>query len=221
LPPYHVPQLGSLVRTTWDRSKLFLTNAGTTIFAVCIVIWALSYFPHKKVEQMSPAVQEQVAAFERQKTPEAAEAREQLIASEQLRHSCIGWIGHTIEPAIRPLGFDWRLGIGILSSFLAREVFVGTMGITFAVGEADEESAALRDKLASATWPDGRKVLTPLTGIGLMVFYVLACQCVSTLAVVRKETGSWRWPALMFGYMSVLAYVGALVVHQVGLAIAS
>ncbi len=217
LPPYHMPQLGSLVRTMWDRSKLFLTNAGTTIFAVCVIIWALSYFPHTKVTQFPPAVRKQIAALDQQHTPTSAEASKHLIASEQLRHSFIGRIGHAIEPTIKPLGFDWRLGIGILTSFLAREVFVGTMGITFAVGEADENSVALREKLASATWPDGRKVLTPLTGIGLMAFYVLACQCVSTLAVVRKETGSWRWPALMFGYMSVLAYVGALVVHQVGL----
>ncbi len=216
LPPYHMPKLGSLVRTMWDRSKLFLTNAGTTIFAVCVIIWALSYFPHRKASQMSPEVQSQLAALDQKGTPESAEARDHLIASEQLRHSCIGWIGHAVEPAIKPLGFDWRLGIGILSSFLAREVFVGTMGITFAVGDADENSVALRDKLATAQWPDGRKVLTPLTGIGLMVFYVLACQCVSTLAVVRKETGSWRWPAFMFAYMSVLAYAGALVVHQVG-----
>ncbi len=114
------------------------------------------------------------------------------------------------------MGYDWRLGVGILSSFLAREVFVGTMGITFAVGEADEDSGELRDQLASATWPDGRVVLTPLVGIGLMVFYVLACQCVSTLAVVKRETNSWRWPAFLFAYMTALAYVCALLIYQIG-----
>jgi ferrous iron transport protein B len=128
----------------------------------------------------------------------------------------MGRLGRVIEPAIKPLGYDWRIGIGILSSFLAREVFVGVMGITFAVGEVDESSPDLRDKLAGATWPDGRRILTPLTAIGLMVFYVLACQCVSTLAVVRRETQSWRWPIFMFAYMTVLAYGAALGIHQAG-----
>ncbi|MBN2563476.1 MAG: hypothetical protein JXQ75_21365, partial [Phycisphaerae bacterium] len=145
------------------------------------------------------------------------QARENIIAAARLRNSYLGRIGHAIEPAIKPLGYDWRIGIGLLSSFLAREVFVGTMGITFAIGEVDEESEALRDRLAAATWPDGRPVLTPLVGVGLMVFYVLACQCVSTVAVVRRETNSWRWPALMFTYMTILAYVSALLVHQIGI----
>ena len=139
-----------------------------------------------------------------------AAARERIVAAEQLRHSYLGRFGRTIEPAIRPMGFDWRLGVGILSSFLAREVFVGTMGITYSVGEADESSTELRDQLAAATWPDGRRVLTPAAGLSLMVFYVLACQCVSTLAVTRRETGSWRWPMLMFAYMTTLACAAAL-----------
>ncbi len=212
LPPYHLPRLGGLVRSTWDRSKLFLTNAGTAIFAACVVIWALSYFPRTDPADFSPETKARLAALDEGDT----DARAKVIAGERLRRSYIGRLGHAIEPAIKPLGFDWRIGIGILSSFLAREVFVGTMGITFAVGEADEQSTALRDALASTSWPEGGRVLTPLTGVGLMVFYVLACQCVSTLAVVRKETGSWWWPALMFAYMSVLAYAGALAVYQLG-----
>lgn len=212
LPPYHMPKLGGLLRLTWDRGKLFLTNAGTIIFAVCVVIWALSYFPRTSEADFSDDAKARLAAV----SPEDEGERDDLIASERLRHSYIGRMGRMIEPAIEPLGFDWRIGIGVLSSFLAREVFVGTMGITFAVGEADEESIGLREQLAGATWPDGRKLMTPLTGIGLMVFYVLACQCVSTLAVVRKETGTWRWPAFMFAYMSILAYVAALAVYQIG-----
>lgn len=212
LPPYHLPRAGATLRVMWDRSKSFLTNAGTTIFAVCVIIWALSYFPRMQEGELSAETRSKLASL----SDTDAEERDNLLAAEQLSHSFIGRIGHTIEPVIRPLGFDWRLGIGILSSFLAREVFVGTMGITFALGETDESSPALKDQLAAATWPDGRKLLTPAAGVGLMVFYVLACQCVSTLAVVRKETGTWRWPALMFAYMTVLAYVGALAVYQIG-----
>ncbi len=212
LPPYHLPKLGGLLRTTWDRAKLFLTNAGTIIFAVCVVIWALSYFPRTSEADFSPEATAQLASMADADVGD----RENLIASERLRLSYLGRTGRLIEPVLEPLGFDWRIGVGVLSSFLAREVFVGTMGITFAVGEADEQSVALRERLADATWPDGRRLMTPLTGIGLMVFYVLACQCVSTLAVVKKETGSWRWPAMMFAYMSVMAYVAALAVHQIG-----
>lgn len=212
LPPYHFPQIRTVLRTTWDRSKLFLTGAGTTIFAVCVVVWALSYFPRLDVNKLSPAETTQLASI-----PENdAAARDHTMQSLQLRNSAIGHVGRFIEPVIEPLGYDWRMGIGILTSFLAREVFVGTMGITFALGETDETSDALRDRLQTAEWPDGRKLVTPLSGLSLMVFYVFACQCVSTLAVVRKETGGWKWPAFMFAYMTIIAYVGALAVFQVG-----
>ena len=108
------------------------------------------------------------------------------------------------------------VGVGILGAFAAREVFVSTLAIVFDIGDADEESATLRSALREARWPDGRQLLTPLAGVSLMVFFVLACQCMSTIAVVRRESGSWRWPALMFAYMSVLAYVGALATYQGG-----
>lgn len=212
LPPYRVPQGRVVLRTMWDRSKQFLTGAGTTIFAVCIVIWGLSYFPRLDETSLPAPAQARLSALD----PNDAEAREQIVEGEQLRQSWLGRMGRAIEPAIEPLGFDWRLGVGILSSFLAREVFVGTMGITFSIGEADETSTALRDKLADATWPDGHTLLTPRVGVALLLFYVLACQCVSTLAVTRRETGTWRWPAFMFGYMTVLAYGAALFVNQVG-----
>ncbi len=212
LPPYHRPRPGAIARTVWDRSKLFLTGAGTMIFAASVVIWALTYFPRLDEDNLSAAVATRIAQLD----PADATGRENIIAGAQIRQSFLGRLGRTIEPAIEPLGYDWRPGVGILSSFLAREVFVSTMGITFSLGEADESSIALRASLAGAQWPDGGAVLTPLTGVGLMVFYVLACQCISTLALTRRETRSWRWPAFMFGYMTTLAYIAALAVYQIG-----
>lgn len=212
LPPYHLPRPWPIVRGAWDRSKLFLTRAGTTIFAVCVIVWAMSYYPRMQPGQMSGESAARLAEV----APGDEEGREHVLESEQLRQSYLGRLGRSIEPVIRPMGFDWRIGIGILSSFLAREVFVGTMGITFSVGEADESSVELRERLAGATWPDGRLVLTPLAGISLMVFYMLACQCVSTLAVTRRETGGWKWPAFMFAYMTVLACGASMLIYQVG-----
>lgn len=211
LPSYHVPRVGALLRSTWDRSKLFLTNAGTVIFCVSVIVWALSYFPRYAESELPADARARIAAAVNDEA-----ARDHILAAEQLKASYIGQLGHLIEPAIAPLGYDWRLGIGLLSSFLAREVFVSVMGITFAVGESDESSVDLRRQLQAATWPDGRLVLTAPAGVGLMVFYVFACQCISTLAVVKKETQSWRWPIFMFAYMSVLAYAAALAAYQIG-----
>lgn len=195
LPPYRMPRLANSLRHTWDRSKLFLTQAGTIILAMSIVLWALAYFPRA----------------------------DQSVVGEpgvQLRESYMGRIGRHMEPLIEPLGFDWKIGVGLAASFAAREVFVATMGVVYGVGEeADEKSASLRERIAAANWPDGRKVYTPLVGISLMVFYVLACQCMSTLAVVRRETGSWRWPIFMFTYMTALAYAASFVVYQGGKAL--
>jgi ferrous iron transport protein B len=192
MPPYRMPRLGTVVRHTWSRSKLFLLRAGNIILLASIVLWALAYFPR-------------------------AEASADLEPGVQLRNSYIGRVARSIEPVIEPLGFDWKTGIGVVSSFAAREVFVSTMGVVYGVGDdADEGSVPLRDSIRAATWPDGRKVFTPLVGISLMVFYVLACQCMSTLAVVKRETNSWRWPVFMFVYMTVLAYVASFVVYQGG-----
>ena len=140
-------------------------------------------------------------------------------AGERLRYSVVGRMGQAIEPLIKPLGYDWKIGVGIIASLAAREVFVSTMGVVYSVGEADEDSKSLREQITEARWPDGRPVFTPLTAVSLMIFYVLACQCTSTLAVVKRETASWRWPAFMFAYMSVLAYVAALLVYQIGSAL--
>ena len=198
LPPYRAPRLRAVLRVMWDRSRLFLTRAGTVILAATVVLWALMSYP---------------------KSPEPTRPSDAQETALNLEHSAAGRLGRLVAPAIRPLGYDWKIGVGVIASFSAREVFISTMGIVYSVGEADEPYSPLRDQIRAATWPDGSKVFTPVVAVGLMMFYVLACQCVSTLAVVRRETNSWRWPLFMFAYMSVLAYVAALLVYQIGSAL--
>ena len=193
LPPYRWPVARVLARTTWRQVRSFLVDAGTIILALTIVMWALLNYP----KPSDPAAG----------------------AGTQVRTSAAGRIGHLMEPALEPLGLDWRVGIGILGAFSAREVFVSTLGIVFDISDADETNQPLRDKLGAATRADGTRLFTPASGVALMVFFVLACQCMSTVAVVRRESGSWRWPLFMFGYQTVLAYVSALVVYQVGRAL--
>ena len=188
LPPYRLPSVRVLVFNVWQRVRAFLIGAGTVILALTIVLWALLSYP---------------------KTPDAA-------PGDQLRHSFAGRLGHAIEPAIAPLGFDWRIGVGIIGAFTAREVFVSTLAIVFDIESADGTDEPLRQALRAATWPDGRRLMTPLAGVSLMVFFVLACQCMSTIAVVRRESGTWRWPLFMLAYMTALAYGASLLVYQAG-----
>lgn len=218
LPPYRRPRLRNVAFATWERVRRFLVDAGTVILALTIVLWAGLEYPK---DEATPArlapLREAAAAIEdegeRDERLAALDAEEKGAA---LRHSIGGRIGTAIEPAIEPLGFDYRIGIGILGAFAAREVFVSTLGIAFDVGEADEQSTSLRTALKTAKRRDGAPLMTPLTGVSLMVFFVLACQCMSTIAVVRRESGSWKWPGLMFAYMSLLAYGAALLVYQGG-----
>lgn len=226
LPPYRLPRLSSVFRVIWDRSRIFLTTAGTIILAFSILLWALTYFPRQTRTWEEYTSQRTALAMQAESDASqtaAVEARiEELgnqAAAEQLRSSYAGRMGQWIEPAILPLGFNWEIGIGLLSSFAARELFVGTLGVVYSTGDADENSAPLQQRIQRATWPDGRTLFTPLVGVTLLVFYALACQCISTLAIVRQETNSWRWPAFMLGYMSLLAYSAALIVRHVGLAL--
>ncbi len=219
LPPYRRPVARVLLRNTWRQVRAFLVDAGTTILALTIIVWALLSYPrHPAAEGQFDARR---AAIE-QTTPAGPDrdARLEALAGqkhgEALRSSVGGLLGRVLEPVLEPLGFDWRIGVGILGAFMAREVFVSTMGIVFDINDADEQNQPLRDALRGATRADGTPLMTPLTGIALMVFFVLACQCASTLAVVRRESGSWRWPAFMFAYQTSLAYVVALVVYQGG-----
>jgi ferrous iron transport protein B len=212
LPAYRLPAPRQVLATVYSRGKIFVTQAGTIILAFSIVLWALAYFPR------SDTIPAQAQA--RIEAGEDAELVGAWEASAQVEQSFMGRMGKAIEPTIEPLGFDWRVGVGLVASFAAREVLVSTLGIVYSVGEdADEESVPLRQRLQEARRPDGRPTFTWLTALSLMVFFVLACQCMSTLAVVKRETASWRWPIFMFVYMTIVAYVGSLIVYQGGLAL--
>jgi len=195
LPPYRFPNLRSIARSMLERSMAFLKEAGTVILVCTIALWALLYFP--RAGDAPPNV-------------DAATHQAQA-----LERSYGGRVGKAIEPAIEPLGFDWKIGVGLIGSFAAREVFVSTMALVYGVGETDDEALPLREKIRTET-KQGKPAYTPLVGMSLLVFFALACQCMSTLAVVRRETNTWRWPVFMFGYMTVLAYVCSLLVYQAG-----
>ena len=190
MPPYRRPSLRVTLQRMWERSVIFLRRAGTIILSVAVIIWALSTYPKPSNPDATPA--------------------------QALAGSAAGKLGHFIEPLIKPLGYDWKIGIGIISSFAAREVFVGTMSVIYSIENGDENSPALRTAMLGERHTDGSPVFTPLVCVGLMVFYVLAMQCLSTVAVVRRETNSWKWPLFQIGYMSLLAWVGAFLVFQVG-----
>lgn len=232
LPPYRRPDLRSVIRRAFDRCTVFVRDAGTVILACSIVLWAMLYFPRAPASQerleeaakVQRAFQISMEKASKERAEEVAARREaafqniaRKIEADRLGNSFAARIGKTMEPVIEPLGYDWKIGIGLLASFAAREVLVSTLGLVYGVGEADEESASLREAIKQERDPEtGRPVYTPLVGLSLMVFFLLACQCMSTLAIVRRETNSWRWPAFMFGYMTVLAYLGALLVYQGG-----
>ena len=189
MPPYHAPNPRTVLMTMLERAGLFLRRAGTLILSVSIVLWFLSSYPK------SPAG-----------TPPAA----------QLAHSYAGTAGHVLEPVIRPLGFDWRIGVSLVSSFVAREVFVSSMGTIYSVGDknstTEEVSHSLTDKLRADT------LFSPLLAICVMIYYVLAMQCMSTIAVVKRETNGWTWPLFMTGYMTALAWLGTFAVYHIGTA---
>ena len=218
LPPYRVPVWRNIALITWRRVQKFLSDAGTIILTMTIILWALLSFPRStEIETRYEEARSGLAAL----ADPAGQAAERsrlngLESAEQIRFSVAGRVGQAVEPVLEPLGFDWRIGVGILGAFAAREVFVSTLGIVFGIEGADEESGTLRSSLQTARREDGSPLMTPLTGVSIMVFFVLACQCMSTIVVVRKESGTWGWPLFMFAYMSVLAYAASFTIYQTG-----
>jgi ferrous iron transport protein B len=228
MPVYKRPAVGTVVRRVGEAGWEFLRRAGTIIVAAMIVVWALLYFPNgPEYEKQIAGLHEEKQQLEEDGNEEAAEAVEEKINTadgEWKRQSYLGRAGKAIEPAVRPLGWDWKIGMAALASFPAREVVVGTLGIIYNLGdtteEEDQEAARqkLAEKMKKETFDDdpGRRVMTIPAGLSLMVFFALCCQCASTLAVIKRETRSWFWPLFTFVYMTLLAYVGALVVYQIG-----
>jgi ferrous iron transport protein B len=190
LPPYHLPRMKDVALHMIERAWIFLKRAGTVILGISIVLWFLTTYP-----KAAPGAN----------------------AAQQVEHSFAGRAGHALEPIIKPLGFDWRIGIGLVSSFAAREVFVSSTAVVFNVENfKDTDVTPLRATLRDAKWPDGRVLFTPLVCLSLMVYYVFAMQCMSTVAVVRRETNSWRWPLFQIAYMTGTAWIVCFVVYNGG-----
>lgn len=219
LPPYRMPNFRTVFQNMFTRAGLFVKRAGTVILAISIVLWALTYFP-RPIETATP--EQEAAKFEKvvESCGCAIEAEKKIEEEKQslaLQNSYAGQLGHAIEPVIAPLGFDWKIGIALISSFAAREVLVSTLSIIYNVGKDSEaDSETLTSAIRDAKRADGTPVWTPLTAITLMVFFVLAMQCMSTIAIVRRETNSWKWTMFMVGYMTILAYVAAFITYQGG-----
>ena len=209
MPNYKLPLLKNVIITVIEKTKTFVLEAGKIILAISIILWVLaSYGPGDKFNNAESYVQ----TYETQ----SAHERSDQIAAYKLEHSYIGIIGKTIEPMIKPLGYDWKVGIGLVASFAAREVFVGTLATIYSVGSASEGENidTIKTKMQNETYADGTKVFTLASGISLLLFYAFAMQCMSTLAIVKRETKSWKWPILQLIGMTAIAYICALIAFQ-------
>jgi ferrous iron transport protein B len=205
MPNYRIPLLKNVFITIVEKTKSFVLEAGKIILAISILLWVLASNGPGEAFKNAPEI---VSAQEH-----VTEANfNQKLNAYKLEHSYLGRIGKGIEPLIQPLGYDWKIGIAIVSSFAAREVFVGTLATIYNVGDAEEET--IKNRMAAETYADGTPVFTLASGLSLMVFYAFAMQCMSTLAIVRKETNSWRWPSIQLVVMTAVAYIGALLTFQ-------
>ena len=218
LPPYRLPSLRGTLRMMRQRATVFLKEAGTGILIFTMLLWGLLSFPrpdtpHEQPPLPAAAIHQQGTTSTGDPAPMAVKAKAGPTAIEQ---SYGGRLGKAIEPALRPLGFDWKIGVGLIGAFAAREVFVSTLGLVYGIGDAGDDAAPLRDKIRAERNEQGARAYTPLMGLSLMVFFALSCQCMSTLMVVYRETKTVRWPLFMFGYMTTLAYIASFLVFQGG-----
>lgn len=210
LPEYRAPRWGNVFINLFEKVKVFVLDAGKVILAVSILLWALaSYGPSDRIENAIAKIK-----VEENATSEEVQAYEEKVASAKLENSYMGILGKTIEPVIQPLGYDWKIGISLLTSFAAREVFVGSMATIYSVHQEDDDTRGLIEKMRSEKRADGTPVYTLASGLSLMVFYVYAMQCMATLAIVKRETKSWKWPLIQIAYMGALAYLASLIVFN-------
>ena len=212
MPSYKVPLFKNVGINVIEKTKAFVFGAGKIILAISIILWFLG--SHGPENDFGKA--EEIVKTELSKTTNAINPKllEDEISSYKLEHSYIGIIGRTIEPAIKPLGYDWKIGIAVVSSFAAREVFVGTLATIYSVGSHSNEQDTIKNRMKAEVNPDGTKIFNFPTGISLLLFYAFAMQCVSTLAIVKKETNSWKWPIIQLVFMSGFAYLTALIAYQ-------
>ena len=217
LPEFRLPNLQTVLMQLLGRALIFLKRAGTVIFAVAVVVWALAYYPRSDVIAADLDQQQSLAAanLSGEALDQALSRFENEAAAAQLEQSWLGRAGKVVEPAFKPLGWDWKVSAAVIAGFPAREVVIAVLGTVYAVGGAADEST-LAARLQAATWPDGRAVYTLPMVIGLLIFYACCLQCAATLAVIRRETNSWQWPLFAWAYMTTLGYVGALLVYQLG-----
>ncbi len=229
LPPYRVPSLRGTLKMMWERATVFLKEAGTVILACTVALWVLLSFPRADADAppepalaahttaAAPAADSAGSAHSAGSATAAPKAAPTAAEpSNPIAQSYGGRLGHAIEPVLRPLGFDWKIGVGLIGAFAAREVFVATLGLVYGIDDTGDDAVPLRDQLRAETRADGKPAYTPLVGLSLLVFFAISCQCMSTLAAVKRETKTYRWPAFMFAYMTGLAYVLSLTVFQVG-----
>ena len=212
LPVYRMPRWGNVLYTMYEKSKTFVLEAGKVIIAISIVLWVLaSYGPAERFD----SIEKKYTQIELQKDSVQISTLERDKSAEKLENSYAGILGHSIEPAIRPLGFDWKIGIALITSFAAREAFVGTMATIYSVDGGDGNEGTIRDKMRVAVDANtGLPLFTFATGFSLMLFYAFAMQCMSTVAIVYRETKSWKWPVIQLVYMTILAYVASLIAYQ-------
>jgi ferrous iron transport protein B len=209
LPVYRSPRWRNVLHTMGSKARIFVMDAGKIIMVISLILWALSSFgPGNRMEEVKARY------VQNQSAPGAdLETANKIYHTEKLENSYAGLLGKSIEPIISPLGYDWKIGIALITSFAAREVFVATMATLYSVGDQDNQEP-LKEKMRTAVRPDGRPVYTLATGVSLMVFYLFAMQCMSTLAIVRRETKSWKWPIIQLIYMTGLAYIMSLLAYQ-------
>jgi ferrous iron transport protein B len=207
LPDFRAPNIQTVAIKLFDRGRIFLKRAGSVIFVVAILVWTLAYFPRMDTTEYTSVTPVNGSLVQ----ADISNAR----SAAQMQQSWLGRIGRTIEPVFKPLGWDWRVSSAVVAGFPAREVVVAVMGTIYAVGsKADNQS--LSEKLRAAQWPDGKPIFTLPMVLGMLVFYAWCLQCAATLATIRRETNSWRWPVFAWTYMTTIGYVGALLIYQAG-----